>query len=102
VKKLLLALFMIGCSTHTAETMDAGTVNVKNNAYVQHKMNLNYIKYYSACVRLCYKYSYRDDCSEKCKSDFSQINKLLIRCINENKEDDFDAVMDSWYGHLDF
>ena len=95
MKKILLVLFLAGCAAEAAnKTPDAGV-----SAHAENQYKWYYGKYYPSCVQQCVNYTRSWECPEKCEKDFQQIKKVLIRAIRDNKEDDFAAVMEGWYGH---
>lgn len=95
MKKILLALLLTSCTRTYNKQPDLG----KSSVYVENRIKWNHNKYFPICVKQCSIHTYDDECSEKCEKDFQQISALLIRAITENKEDDFDDVMDTWYGN---
>lgn len=99
MKNLLLVLLFAGCSAQAYNKQpDAGVPGAKSSVYVENRIKWNYNKYYPLCVKQCFKNTYSNECPDKCDADFKQIKTVLIRAIDEGKEDDFDDVMDSWYG----
>lgn len=100
MKKFLLVLFLTGCAAEAAnKSPDAGAPNPKSSVYVENRFKWVYSKYYPVCVQQCFKYSYSYECPQKCEKDFTEIKKVLTRAVRNNKEDDFDAVMEAWYGN---
>jgi hypothetical protein len=99
MKQYLLALFLVGCSAEAAnKSPDAGSPSTKSSVYVENRFKWVYVKYYPVCVQQCFKDTYSDECPQKCRKDFAEIKKVLTRAVRDNTEDDFDAVMESWYG----
>lgn len=99
MNNLLLVLFLAGCTAQASDKVpDAGALTPKNNVYVENRIRYVTTKYYPVCVRQCFRNTSSRECPVKCLKDFEQIQKVLIRAIRDNKEDDFDDMMDSWYG----
>jgi hypothetical protein len=101
MKKVVLALFLAGCSSsvscaYRSSNIDAGIT--KNEFYIQDRAKEVYEKYYPVCVRNCYGSSQSEQCPDKCRQDMKQIIKVLVRAINENREQDFNSMMESFYG----
>jgi hypothetical protein len=94
-----ILLLLIGCASKPTITPDAGISQSANNKtmYIQYKAEQVKHKYMLKCVRLCYIHTQSDECYPKCKKDFVQVIKVLTRAINEDKEEDFDAMIDTWY-----
>ncbi len=100
MKKLLLVLFLTGCSSYYSTTNDAGVVE-HSSLFIEAKAKMIKTMYYPKCVMLCEKHTGDIDCADRCTEDFDKINKVLRRAIKENKVEDFDDMMDSWYGVWD-
>jgi len=99
MKKLLLVLFMAGCAAQASDKQPDAGVNTKSSVYIENRIKWIYAKYYPACVRGCFRNTYSAECPDKCQKDFKQITKALMMSIRDNNEDDFDDMMESWYGH---
>lgn len=95
MKKILLALLLVGCASPT-HTTDAGV----DDFVVEAKARIVRDLYYNRCVVLCEKHTYYGiDCPAKCSKDFKEIDKVMRRAIKDNKVKDFDEMMNSWYGY---
>ena len=100
MKNLLLVLFLSGCAAEAAnKTPDAGAQTPKSSVYIENRSKWVFEKYYPACVRACFRNSYSNECPAKCLKDFKEIDKVLLRAIRDGKEDDFDEMMEGWYGN---
>ena len=89
MKTILLALFLAGCAAEASNKADAGL-----SVHVENQWKYIYAKYYPVCFR-------RNWDTDKCNKDFSQIKKVYIRAIRDHQEDDFNEMMDTWYGGKD-
>lgn len=100
MKLLLFFIILSGCASNISSNQDAGISN--NYAYFEQRKKALYDNYFHNCVILCYRNSEDvpiEKCPLKCKTNFKQIEKVLRRAINDNKEDDFEYIMQSWYGN---
>lgn len=95
MKKLLLALFLTGCTAAAAnKAPDAGVYSV----HVENQFKYYHDKYCPICIRHCEANTGSDECPAKCEKDFLKIKEVLARAVRDNREDDFAEMMESWYG----
>lgn len=90
-------MFLIGCAAQASKSQDAG-ITPSGKVNIESKARWVFVKYYPMCVLKCYKNTGSSECRSKCKDDFRQIITVLIRAVRDDKEADFDDMMESCYG----
>jgi hypothetical protein len=100
---LPLLLFLSACTKHITTT-DASAPHIPpitiNDVYIEHKYTYIQGKYLPTCLGLCAINSNVADCDDKCQKDFAEIRKVMIRALNEGREEEFDDMLASFYGVL--